>query len=394
MFTQYIKNIDALYEEAKKSKHVIYKDFFPIYNIIEKYVKKHKLIVINKEILIGEKKKGLSSYILYGTNIFKHANDMANKLAQHTISVRLYTNIKNEDFTIVVNNSRMLQFYNIHKQVCSIINPVEVSGFLMYPPEFELIDVYHTLYNPNKARDWEKFHQLEIKIYEQLKKRKKILGGGEKKIYPKTVINWLRNKKNCILIDINAIKIIENKEDYKNQFQVIADDVFVQEFTSFIFQFTGRETNIKKYSRIIQTDGMLEKKSIYIKFPKGNLKIMDVWNSTKYELVPYRTIKNIRIAADNVILRFLFLKIWNIRSLKYLKILNKKTFDDILEITLTYIDQIRGNRNPKKMDVSKLSYMGVFIDPIISKQKKALSNDFYPYIPAQYKLKNNFFRSI
>ena len=60
MFTQYIKNIDALYEEAKKSKHVIYKDFFPIYNIIEKYVKEHKLIVSNKEILIGEKKKGLS----------------------------------------------------------------------------------------------------------------------------------------------------------------------------------------------------------------------------------------------------------------------------------------------------------------------------------------------
>ena len=396
MFATYIKNIDLLYEAANKSKHIVYTDFFPLYEIVEKYVKKHNLIISNKELLVGEEKKGLSTYVLYGPNIFKHANNLANNLSVNTIYVKLFTNVKNEDFTILVKNVRLIQLYNIHKNNYSVINPLRVGEFLMYPPELELIEIYHTLYDPSQAKDWEKAYDLEIKIYDKFLERKKILGGarGDKKIYPQTIINWLMNKKNCILIDTNSVKLINSREDYKNQFQVIADEVFIQEFSTFVFQFTGRETNVKKYSNIIQSDKLLEKHSIYIKFPKGNLKIMDVWNSIEYELVPYTTIKNIRVGSPNVILRFLLLKIWNIRYLKSIKILNEKTFTQILNEVLNNIKFIRKKRHPGKMETPKFNYMGIYVNPIRQKQKTSTSNSFYPYNPTKHKLKNNTFRVI
>lgn len=389
MFSSCIKNINSLYDKARSSKHVIYDDFFVLYEIIDNYVKENNIIVSNKELLAGEEKKGISSYILYSSNIFAHANKLSNILSEHTIYVKLFTNVKNEDFIIIVNNYRLIQLYNITKKLELIINPLVINEFLIYPPEFELMQIYHDLYNPSKASEWEKTQELEIKIYEKFIKRKTIIGGKKKvkQLYPKHILNWLMNKKNCILIGINGINLINSTENYKSQFQIIANEVFIQEFSTFIFQITGRETNVKKYSNLIQNDKLLVKHSIYIKFPQGNLKIMNVWNSIEYELVPYKTIKNIRVGSNNVILRFLLVNIWNTRILDFL---NKKKSTSLLNEIINYVNLIRG----EKIKLNKYSYMGTYIDPIREKQKKSITNTFYPYVPKKYKLKHGKYRDV
>ena len=393
MFSSYIENIDLLYEKARNSKHVIYDDFFVFYEIIDKYAKENKIILSNRQLLLGEEKKGLSSYVLYGSNIFLHANKLSNILSEKTIYVKLFTNIKNEDFTIMVNNFRLIQLYNINKKLRLIIKPLLLRGFLIYPPEFELIKIYHDLYNPARAGEWEKINKIETKIYEKFIERKKIIGGNRasKKIYPKQILNWLTNKTNCILIGINAINLINSTENYKTQFQVIANEVFIEEFSTFIFQYTGRETNIKKYRGFIKNDHLLVKHSIYINFPQGNFKIMNVWNSIDYELVPYITIENIRVGSINVILRFLLIYIWNTRVLDFLK---KNKSKNLLNEIFNYIKLIRNERTNKNLKLDKLSYMGLYIDPIREKQKKNISNTYYPYTPIKYKLKNNKYRDI
>lgn len=390
MFSPHIKNINLLYEKAKNSKHVIYHDFLPLYDIVDKYVKENNIIISNKELLLSEKKKGISKYVLYGANIFIHANKLSNLLSEKTIYVKLFTNVKNEDFTIIVNNYRLIQLYNIKKAIKTIITPLTIKEFLIYPPELELIEIYHILYNPARASEWEKTREIEIKIYEKFIKRKHFIGGKtSNKIYPKQILNWLTNKKNCILIGINAINLINSTENYKNQFHVIGNKVFIQEFSAFIFQFTGRETNVKKYSGILQNDKVLVKHSIYIKIPQGNLKIMNVWNSIDYELVPYKTIRNIKVGSVNVILKFLFINLWNTKILDFY---NKNKSKNSSNELFNYINLIRDERANEKMD--KLSYMGIYVDPIKEKQKKSVSNVYYPYYPIKYKLKNNKYRDI
>ena len=56
MFVQYLKTFDDVISKAKKSKHVIQSDYFPIYEAVESYVKENNLILSNVETLIKKEK--------------------------------------------------------------------------------------------------------------------------------------------------------------------------------------------------------------------------------------------------------------------------------------------------------------------------------------------------
>ena len=143
MFEWYLKLFDDVLAEAKKSGHVVQEQYFPIYKAVINYVREEGLMLSDVETLVKKERSAMSVFTIYGEDISRHANRLANILAEINIYVVMYTTTKDEDFSITVDGNRMVQFYNVHARLAASIVPVVVDGVRMYPPEMELIDVYH-----------------------------------------------------------------------------------------------------------------------------------------------------------------------------------------------------------------------------------------------------------
>lgn len=198
MFEEYLDKFDEILIKAKQSKHVRNDEMDSIYKIIEEYIVKNKLIVSNSRLLADIEENKVKSYVIYGSDIFIHANNLANEISKITIHVFLFTNIKNQDFTVMVNGINTIQFYNISKKLNSLFLPVKKNKFLIYPPEFELLEIYYKLYSPLYFKDWEELEIIKNSIEKQFIDRKKIIGGltiNKKLNFDTSIIfNWLKGK--------------------------------------------------------------------------------------------------------------------------------------------------------------------------------------------------------
>lgn len=412
MFVQYLKTIDDVITKAKKSKHVIRKDFFPIYTAVEKYVKDNNLILSNMETLIKKEKTTFRSYTIFGNNIFHHANNIANMIAKITVYVLMYTNKKNEDFSITVNGTRFIQLFNIQNRLRKVIAPVTVGGILMYPPEFELIDLYHKLYLPNYADEWEKLQELEVDIKKQMYSRRKILGGYHNKhkhqqnnkykrtfVDNKIILNWLKERDDYVLVGVNAINILNGYNTYCQKVQILTScpvEKIVSEFNNLIFQYIGVHVVHKSHNANISFEPRLQKTVVSVIIPglkhgKRTIHLMDIFNSPLYELVPYTTYSDLNIGYSNVLRMFILVDLWFLRILFAVNLINdrvlKQSVDAIFE-NLSNVD---------KISMSKYSielYLGTYVDLIRYKHKQSLQNTFYPYNPEQTRYQKGVFRNI
>lgn len=412
MFIQYLKTFDDVIVKAKKSKHITQRDYFPIYEAVEKYVKENNLILSNVETLIKKEKTTFREYTIYGDNIFNHANNLANNIAKITIYVLMYTNKKNEDFSITVNGARFIQLFNIPYKLRNMIVPVKVDDILMYPPEFELIDLYHKLYLPNYEEEWGKLQDIEQEIRKQMYDRRKVLGGYHDKkkhqdqqqhksffIDNKIILNWLKGRTDYVLIGINAINILNESDDYYQKVQIITDspvETVVNEFSNFIFQYIGFRTMHKTHSANISFEPRLEKTVVNVTLPdkkkgKRTIHLLDIFNAAQYELIPYTTFNDLNVGYPNVLRMFMLVDLWFLRILFALNLINDKALKQSAGVVFNYMGDI------DKIVISKYSrelYLGVVIDLMRYKQKKSLQNTFYPYSPEQHRYQKGYYRKI
>lgn len=412
MFTQYLKNFDKVLVEAKKSEKIIKKEFLPIYNIVEDYVKKNNLILSNVETLINQENITYRSYIIYGDNIFKHANNIANNIAKITIYVIMYTSVKNQEFSISVNGTSLIQLFNIQNRLREVISPVEFNGIFLYPPEFELIEIHHKLYRPNYAEEWGELETIRDKLYKKLYERKTIIGGkynrekrdannqnSKKVLDNKIIFNWLKGRTDYIIIGINAINILTESSKYYQKIQLVIDspiEKFAKEFNNLIFQFVGYQVTYKTHNPNIPIEPRLQKTVISISIPSKDkgirvIHLMDVFNSAQYELVPYTTYKDLNIGYPNVLSAFVLVDLWFIRILYALKIINSQTLKQSIGIIFECLENI------KKIDSTSYTrelYMGIYNSLDRHKKKQSLQNTFYPYVPEQHRYQKGNYRII
>jgi hypothetical protein len=414
MFNQYLKTFENIIEEAKNSKQIIQKEYFPIYEEIESYVKKNNLILSNIETLINKEKSSFRNYIIYGENIFRHANNISNNIAKNTIYVTMYTNKKNEDFSVSINGSQLIRFFNIKKQlITNSIMPVNINGLLMYPPEFELIEIYHKLYLPNYAEEWGSLKKTGDILYKQMHERRKKFGGYHNKkennkiqklkggfINNKLIIKWLASRCDYVLIGINAINILIESSSYHQKIQIITDtsiDKLISEFSSLIFQYIGFRITHKIHNSNIPTEPRLRKVIISVRLPdkiSGNFKtihLLDIFDSAKYELVPYITIDGINIGYPNVLRTFILIDMWTIRILLSFNIIKKDTVRQYVDIVFENFENIN---NIKISKYSTESYLGTYSNIDRYNQKESLKNTFFPYIPEQHRYQKGEYRKI
>jgi len=182
-----IQFVDALQEKARQYIHTIAEPYLARLNaVIEKYVADNKLVVSNIRGLLGDDEPDLpyTPYQIYCLNPYKHAVALSNKIHMEVGKwVRMETKATHAEFVIQYNTREACRIYTLGHHGAlrdiSFINPVKTATRLLLPPEIEIIDVYHRLYLPNNAAEWDDLAKVESTLYDMVIRRaeQKFAGG-------------------------------------------------------------------------------------------------------------------------------------------------------------------------------------------------------------------------
>jgi hypothetical protein len=393
MFSQFEeKNLDDILDKAKRSPHLKLTMYNPIYKKINNFTTSHGLVISS------EANESTSTFKIYGSYIFQHANALANELIEFTAYIRLNTNVRNKEFTIVVDGVNMIRMYNIEPNFMKIMKPLESkSMLLLLSPEVELVDVYHRLYSPNKASSWKTLRIHEEKLWrlfsstrESIIKRPVIKGGVE---HVDVVMDWLKDQSGYVLVGDVATTLVYNKaRRHSNAVQFIAANPkhMINSLKKHIAQFVGAIVHVKKYDMNLSDDYRIRKFVVSMVIDKKTYYVANVFNSAFYELIPFVSVGDYKIGISQVLLRFLFADLWFMRILRFFQIIDADQYKKNMMSIFSNIDIIHAKWKATTVDTFPM-YIGTYIDENSSKKK---GETIYPYYPAKYKLEHGSFRTI
>ena len=272
---------DDLQTEALEVIKEERKQYQTVYDAITEYCSKHELIISNKYILTSNEDEPVNVhrrvYKIYSSNPFRHANALTNLIYQKNIKdpnakyTKLNTVQEREEFSIDYNMRQIVQIFKVQKhrgtEPREIIKPVKMGKLLYMPSEIELIDIYHTLYDPSQYSDWDDAIKYEKILFEQVVERKSkgVLGGLSCKDKKRHVMeamkieivkDWLKDQDKLMLIGPWAYdwirfgdKLCVNKEKVQLIGDVQPEELllwlqkFANEYTK--FEVTMREQKLQ-----------------------------------------------------------------------------------------------------------------------------------------------------
>lgn len=423
MFGELLKSgfLDRIKESAIDTIREDRDNFKLVFQLIEDYCARHKVIISNKWVLTDGRDSLQAlmdkSYKLYVAGPFKHANSLTNLLHEELTRKKivkaqtliLKTAKEQEEFTITYDTRIIATVYKLqkHKTVESIniIKPTTVGKLLYMPAEIELIDVYHNLYCMSDYKDNLKY---EEQLYSKVVERKEagILGGANCKDLKKEFLeslkvtlvkDWLVKKKNTVLVgswaydwllfrdnlcaDVEKIQIISQ---YTAE-QILSDlQRYIGELAKVTITMREQELHIPKDFR---TNRYTYYISIHSERGTTDKPFLDLFNCAAFEAIPCYKLDGIYLANQWVVLRFLFIDLWIIRVVKNLGLLTEQILNKKIEHLWRLIIFFRSGDYPKE---EFLEFIGVFRDYSIDKKLAALGGKFFqPYYPetslAQFK---------
>ena len=385
-------HLDNIINKAKTSPQLQFTLYNPIYKKINEFVTTNSLV------MSSEDADSTSTFKIYGSYIFQHANNLANELTEFTAYVRLNTNVRNKEFTIVVDGVRMIDMYNIEPNFMKIMKPLELKGALpTLSPEVELIDIYHRLYSPNKAPTWKllrshesKLWKLFVKSRDSIISRPVIKGGVE---HIDVVMEWLKDQTGYVLVGDSATTLTRNRtQRYSTAVQIIAANPkhMIESLKEYMTEFVGANVRVKKYDMNLPDDFRIRKFVVSIVANKNTYYIANIFNSAFYELIPFVSIGNFKVGTPLVLLRFMFADLWFMRILRFFGMIDAQRYKKNIMSLFSNIDTMHAIWINEKIEVLPM-YIGTYIDENCSKKKGEL---IYPYYPAKYKLEHGSFRTI
>jgi hypothetical protein len=417
--TDYFDDLEKKGLERVKIERSQYED---IYKVVLDYCQKNDILISNVHVLTEDKDNKANilnkTFEIYSSNPFRHANDLVNKIYQKRIKdprakyTRLLTLVEKTEFMIEYDFRRIAVIYKIQKHKSStihdLIKPEKINNVSYLPSELELIDTYHTLYNPSKEEDWEDARKVEKILFKQVKSRKEkgVLGGGCKTntldaIKIDLVKNWLPKKQDFILIGPWAFDWIKNgKKICKNKEKIqiiskISHEELLPMLQSEISKIVKFKITVKEQELFIPKDYRTKRFTYYVHIntPSGvsEKPFLDLFTCGCFEVLPYYELDGINIGSKYILLRFLFIDLWIIRIIKNLGYLTP----NVLNIKVDYLWKIiEFIRDTYKFKTAK-KHFGIYRDANMDKKLANLSGKrFYPYYPAKYVEENNKYRSI
>lgn len=425
-----------------------------VYETIEQYLSKNLDIYLGGTMavdLLLNKPRSYEdfTYELHSENIFHHANNIANAISEATESeespvfVMLKTSIPYIKYQIFVNTRTIVEIYKVPEFSFDLIMPINIKSYMQYnililSPEIYLIDVYRTLYSPNKADMWEEAISNEYKLFAYLKSRvKQIIGAeespeisnAERELVRDTLLSeFIADNTNVILIGEHALKLLNNSSESTNIIHVISQNDIETDFSQIvkiIQTVLKRGIPVMKFTRHLHIMQDFRIKRTTIKVGTETQKeIIYIYNSASYDLIPYNILpvdkSKFQIGNPFVIMRFLLIEFWMVRLIKVLGNINETYAQFRQDILINSLLQLRAQLTPVgslvkasqiensaniderfylragPLAVFQKDYIGYYEDEIISLKEKIqnIQKKYFDYYPLEYKKRNGHYRTL
>jgi hypothetical protein len=244
----YINNTSQIFVDIKNNMYnTILKErnhYKKIYDIVEEYIIKNKLLVSNLY-KISNIEKNIDSlfdyyYIVYCEISLIHANNIINNIFEEIKKqitnenkidlynaddpstaikfLNLKTLTKNEEFSIDYNNRTIIKLYALQKytkeekiRVLNVIMPDKIDNILYIPAEIEIIDVYQKIYNGNQQ-----YLLFDDILFKKIKKSNKITGGNYNKSNKYNTNKYNTNRYNTNKYNTNKYNKHQRQSYNKN----------------------------------------------------------------------------------------------------------------------------------------------------------------------------------
>nr|BBO53995.1 K421R homolog protein [Abalone asfa-like virus]BCY04544.1 hypothetical protein [Abalone asfa-like virus] len=393
---------------------VIQKDrsvFFPIYERIENFIIKHKLILCGnmakKLILDDYDRDKVPIYELYSGSAFEDSKKLAqliyeydpDNLTRYTV---LHTRKKHTEFLIQTNQREICRIHAIsfdrHGKIFNLIKSTPRRGLFTtlqircIGPEFLLLDIYNILTNPLYANDWEKTLENEKYMreifYDEIKDKLGISGGGpptpvtKKQIINKIIHKFIDPEVHCIIGDY----ALPTTNNYQDRLQLITSNSlqYEQERLTELIPDIKCSIDLTQMPVIIP----LMKLTVRIKIENHLVPILCIFDEGRYKIVPTITkhinSRELKIGNLFVQAKFFLLDIWTIQVLQKMGVIDQGFAASRLKYYVGQFRTIFKNLPAinKIFPLDHANYIGYYIDELLflKRQKKAEQSMFIPPI--------------
>lgn len=394
--------------------------FDPIYDIVENYVRKNKLILggnISIKMTIGHKKtQDDFSYEIYSDHAVRDAFKLANLIAEVTEAVYVRTEIYGKELTVKIQERPIVKIIGLPKNMKKIIQPELINNILYIPADYHLIQAYRSLYLPIPD-DWEQWIEYEEELYGWLKKEydtneQRFIGGSVANPIRDTLksklLLYLATRDDIILIGPNACEsFIDNLKYPSKTIDIIASTPVIKELQMWIKEITNMPTTIKSNNVQLLTDFRLTRTTVYIN-DSGKIPVLYAYNCLDYDVIPFNKNKfGCQIGNPFVIMRFLLLDAWSVKVIRGFGGIDEKYAKNrILEIYDMYFkirEQLKIDNTTIQSDVNNIlgvfqtipHYIGKYYSDRRAKREMIKQQDFVPdYLPVRFNMKHGFYQEI
>jgi hypothetical protein len=423
--------LDKVLECARQSEHLKSPYLEPVYKAIETYVVAHNLH------LSDEPGATTRQYRIFGARIFFHANDLAGIIADIIPYVRMNTVVREKEFDIQIDGARVVYLYNIDPTFAKIISPCDAEPSLAtcrIPAEVELVDIYHRIYSPDQHSSWDMLRKYEddlwrsfittrarvsecdmteqdeqdddtIVIKKQLDRRgdgrsrskspKPRASGGLEDAHSEIVLRWLATQREYAIVGNFALTCMNGKQcPTTGAMQIIVGDTSraIASLSNELSKYIPKaKIESRKYDLQLPTDYRIKKYVILARVGRDVYYIANLFNCASFELVPYVSIAGIKVATQDVILRFLLIELWFVRVVHGFGKMTRSEYVAMVKSIFANADNVRASWVAHGPVVAQPTYIGTYVNETISKKSEDM---IPPYYPAQYKAEHGSYRKL
>jgi len=377
-----------------------------MYDLIESYCSEHNMIISDLRILTNntDELDNLfnKEYKIYCTEPLRHANNLTNEIHKNSDDtnkkfIRMKTIVENEEFSIEFDTRLICSFMGVKKyksvDIYKVIEPLSINkngrNILLMPYNIEIIDVLNKLYSFTEYdTNLAYFNKLiEIYKYDKINHDKinhdKYNKKSNTKIQPlikainKKIFDFIKDK-DLILIGIHTIHFNDTSEKIQLLSEISPNTLLKSLKTLLKDEIAGNELIYKEQNLNIPKDFRIEKYTFYIKSKEYDKPILDCYNNLEFEVIPYTTLHNIKIAHPYVLLRFAFIDLWIIKFIYSLNIITNSVLLMKINILNKFIDDILLQLDKE----ISYSFLGIYREYSVDKRLFNLTgNIFQPYYP-------------
>jgi len=415
--------------------------YAPFFKILEKYCANGECVLGGKigiDLLTGVPlHKDSFMWEIYTYDTFNVAKSIAREFhsahAPHidTDTCNVVTNIRNVEQSIQINGRTIVKIYKGDRyrsvDLLKMLRPVQLTGYFgdlisCVGEESQLSDIYQTLYSPSKFDAWESAFKNESKLFTKIEDNMQqyYLGAGRLASTHVSERNQLLAKalgRDNIIIGSVAMQLMGISSNIQ-RLQIITQ-IPVQDLMTVVkrilMESRSNSQEIKlsyvEYKLHLVSDFRLTKYTIYVVHgSKDRSPIMDVYNSTQYELVPFSRIDASASASGGassdhasseastneilcgnlwVLLRFKMVDAWSVKLIVNMQVEQSANAEKSLT---NIVDDIKALRavaldTPLEQLFPLEDYKGSYISERISRKKllEDIGERFTPFYPALEK---------